>query len=220
MPRSRPTLMQELFSPTGGIGISFLRQPMGATDFSASGNYSYDDMPAGETDPNLINFSIAHDTAYIIPLVKQAISINPSLKVVALPWSPPAWMKTTGTMNGGNMNPAYILKPGPVFRRFRAGVPAAGHPDLCTIGAERAAVLDYRIPVRISRRKRRINIDRKQSRTGPEHGGTGKREDLRLRTQLGQHRLSGVGARQFRRAVSSPEVRFTVTRAIPARNRQ
>jgi glucosylceramidase len=102
------TLMQQLFSPTSGIGLSFLRQPMGATDFSASGNYSYDDVPDGKTDPNLKNFSIAHDTAYIIPLVKQAIALNPNLKVVALPWSPPAWMKTTGTMNGGNMNTAYF----------------------------------------------------------------------------------------------------------------
>jgi glucosylceramidase len=102
----RATLMQELFSPSEGIGISFLREPMGATDFSASGNYSYDDVPTGKTDPNLTNFSIAHDAAYIIPLVKQAIAINRDIKVVALPWSPPAWMKTTGTMNGGNMIPA------------------------------------------------------------------------------------------------------------------
>jgi glucosylceramidase len=51
---------------------------------------------------------VTHDAAYIIPLVKQALAINPSIKVVALPWSPPAWMKSTGTMNGGNMNPAYF----------------------------------------------------------------------------------------------------------------
>jgi glucosylceramidase len=102
------TLMQQLFSPSSGIGISFLRQPMGASDFSASGNYSYDDMPAGQTDPNLTNFSVAHDATYIIPLIKQALAINPNVKVVALPWSPPAWMKTTGTMNGGNMNTTYF----------------------------------------------------------------------------------------------------------------
>ena len=102
------TLMQELFSPGSGIGISFLRQPMGASDFSSSGNYSYDDLPPGQTDPNLTNFSITHDAPYIIPLVKQARAINPNIKVVALPWSPPAWMKSSGTMNGGNMNPAYF----------------------------------------------------------------------------------------------------------------
>ena len=122
------TLMQQLFSPSSGIGISFLRQPMGATDFSASGNYSYDDMPAGQTDPNLTNFSVTHDTAYIIPLVKQALSINPNIKVVALPWSPPAWMKTTGTMNGGNMNTAYFPSLAQYFVDFAQAYQQQGIP--------------------------------------------------------------------------------------------
>ncbi len=112
------TLMQNLFSPSAGIGISFLRQPMGASDFSAVGNYSYDDMPAGQTDPNLLNFSISHDTAYIIPLVKQALTINPALKVAALPWSPPAWMKTTGTMNGGGVMTTYFPILAQYFVKF------------------------------------------------------------------------------------------------------
>jgi glucosylceramidase len=122
------TLMQQLFSPSGGIGISFLRQPMGATDFSASGNYSYDDMPAGQTDPNLTNFSVTHDAAYIIPLVKQALAINPNIKVVALPWSPPAWMKLTGTMNGGNMNPAYFPSLAQYFVDFVQAYQQQGIP--------------------------------------------------------------------------------------------
>lgn len=121
-------LMQKLFSPTSGIGISFLRQPMGASDFSASGNYSYDDMPPGKTDLNLTHFSISHDSEYIIPLIKQALSINSSLKVVALPWSPPAWMKTNGTMNGGDINPAYFRSLAGYFVDFvnayqREGIP-------------------------------------------------------------------------------------------------
>src|SRR6202043_1974150 len=107
-PSQEATLMQKLFSPSRGMGISFLRQPMGATDFSASGNYSYDDMPSGQTDPNLTNFSVAHDAAYIIPLLKQPLAINSNTRVAALPGSPPAWMKSTQTMNGGNMNPAYF----------------------------------------------------------------------------------------------------------------
>jgi len=122
------TLMQQLFSPSGGIGISFLRQPMGASDFSASGNYSYDDMPSGQTDPNLTNFSVAHDAAYIIPLVKQAVSVNPNVKVVALPWSPPAWMKTTGTMNGGNMNTAYFPSLAQYFVDFVQAYQQQGIP--------------------------------------------------------------------------------------------
>ena len=111
-------LWQSLFSPTAGIGISFLRQPMGATDFSASGNYSYDDVPAGQTDPDLANFSIAHDTAYITPLLQQALAVNPAIKIVAVPWSPPAWMKSSGTMNGGNMNTAYFPSLAQYFVKF------------------------------------------------------------------------------------------------------
>jgi len=102
------TLMQNLFTASGGIGISFLRQPMGASDFSASGNYSYDDMPTGETDPDLVNFSVAHDDAYIVPLLQQALALNPAAKVVALPWSPPGWMKATESMNGGDIDTAYF----------------------------------------------------------------------------------------------------------------
>ena len=111
-------LMQQLFSPSAGIGISFLRQPMGASDFSASGNYSYDDVPAGKTDTALANFSIAHDTAYLLPLLKQALSLNPAIKVVALPWSAPAWMKSSSTMNGGNINPAYYASLAQYFVLF------------------------------------------------------------------------------------------------------
>jgi O-glycosyl hydrolase len=65
-----------------GAGFSFLRLPMGASDLSLS-NYSYDDMPPGQTDPALIHFSVAHDTAYIIPVLQQALSLNPALKIDA-----------------------------------------------------------------------------------------------------------------------------------------
>ena len=112
------SLWQSLFSPTAGISISFLRQPMGASDFSATGNYSYDDMAAGQTDPNLNNFSIAHDSAFLIPLLQQALAVNPALKIVAVPWSPPAWMKTSATMNGGNINTAYFPSLAQYFVKF------------------------------------------------------------------------------------------------------
>jgi len=112
------TLMQNLFDPAAGIGLSFLRQPMGASDFSASGNYSYDDMPSGEADPDLVNFSVAHDDAYIVPLLQQAIARNSSLKVVALPWSPPAWMKSPESMNGGDINATYFPSLAQYFVRY------------------------------------------------------------------------------------------------------
>jgi glucosylceramidase len=114
----RDALMQSLFDPNYGIGIGILRQPMGASDLSASGDYSYDDVPAGQTDPTLAQFSIAHDQTYLIPLLQQALSINPSLKVHALPWSPPAWMKTSGSMNGGNIVAADFPNLAQYFTRF------------------------------------------------------------------------------------------------------
>jgi glucosylceramidase len=120
--------LQQLFDPHAGIGLSFLRQPMGASDFSQSGNYSYDDMPAGQTDPQLTHFSIAHDQAYLIPLLKQALAINPTLKIIAEPWSPPAWMKTTGTMNGGNVNTAMFSPLAGYFVKFVQAYNAAGIP--------------------------------------------------------------------------------------------
>ena len=114
----RQNLMRQLFEPTGGIGISFLRQPMGASDFTVEGNYSYDDVPDGQTDPNLQRFSVQHDVPYIVPLLKEARTINPALKIVALPWSPPAWMKVSGTMNGGGVNKAYYPSLAQYFVKF------------------------------------------------------------------------------------------------------
>ena len=49
---------------------------MGASDL-ARNNYTYDDMPAGQTDPTLAHFSIAHDLADVLPLTKQAEQLNP-----------------------------------------------------------------------------------------------------------------------------------------------
>ncbi len=96
-------LMNALFSPTNGIGMSWVRVPMGASDFSATGQpYSYDDMPAGQTDPTLAHFSVAHDLSYIIPDLKEAAQLNPSLKLMANPWSPPGWMKANGQMSNVN----------------------------------------------------------------------------------------------------------------------
>jgi len=127
-PAQQSALWQSLFNPTSGIGISFLRQPMGASDFSASGNYSYDDVPAGQTDLNLANFSIAHDSSNIIPLLQQALTVNPAVKIVAVPWSPPAWMKTSGTMNGGDMNTTYVPSLAQYFVKFVQSYQQQGIP--------------------------------------------------------------------------------------------
>lgn len=95
-------LMKNLFSPEEGIGISLLRQPMGASDFALR-MYTYDNVPDGEEDFELYYFNIDHDKEYIIPLIKQALEINKNLKVIASPWSAPAWMKTSKSLIGGSL---------------------------------------------------------------------------------------------------------------------
>lgn len=124
---SRTELMNMLFDKNKGIGISFLRQPMGATDF-ATKLYTYNDVPEGSTDPGLEHFSIEHDKKYIIPLLKEAIKIRPQLKIMASPWSPPAWMKTSGNLIGGLLLPDYYEAYSKYFVKFIKAYEAEGLP--------------------------------------------------------------------------------------------
>jgi hypothetical protein len=95
--------LSDLFTRNGdGIGLSFMRIPMGASDIARS-VYSFDDQPVGTTDPTLADFSIAHDQAYILPLIQQAKTLNPQMKLMANPWSPPGWMKDPTTMSPVSM---------------------------------------------------------------------------------------------------------------------
>ena len=124
----RNLAMTNLFTRNGnGIGLSFVRDPMAACDLSLS-VYSYDDLPAGQTDTNLTNFSIAHDQKDIIPLLQLALQLNPQLKTMANPWSPPGWMKTSGSMIGGtlltNMYAPFAL----YFVKYIQAYQAAGVP--------------------------------------------------------------------------------------------
>jgi glucosylceramidase len=103
-PATRHEMMLKLFDREHGIGMSFLRQPMGASDYALR-MYSYDDVPQGHADYDLAHFSIDHDKQYIIPLLTEAMSINPELKVMSSPWSPPGWMKTSDSMISGTLKP-------------------------------------------------------------------------------------------------------------------
>lgn len=110
----RDTLLTDLFHPTKGIGFSVLRLPIGATDFSSRGSYTYNDIPPGESDPEQKRFSIEPDRAYILPLLKRIRQINPDLQIIASPWSAPAWMKTSKSLHGGWLDwPAY-----PAYARY------------------------------------------------------------------------------------------------------
>jgi glucosylceramidase len=118
---ARAFAMNQLFG-AAGIRLNFVRVPMGASDFTAGGvPYSYDDMPPGQSDPQLQHFSIAHDTAYITPILRETLQLDPHLSIIASPWSPPPWMKAndafdnqngTGTLLGSAFAPlaAYFVK--------------------------------------------------------------------------------------------------------------
>ncbi|WP_072621269.1 RICIN domain-containing protein [Spirulina major] len=94
-PTQRNALLNNLFESDDGIGLNILRLPMGASDFALS-NYTYNDHN-GFPDLDLSDFSIQHDTAYIIPTLQQIKQVNPAMKVMGSPWSAPGWMKTTRT---------------------------------------------------------------------------------------------------------------------------
>lgn len=99
---SRTILMHALFG-ADGIHIGFVRVPIAASDFTVRrAPYTYDDLPAGQSDPGLANFSIAHDQGYEIPILRQMLHINPGVQIIADPWSPPAWMKSNQASDNNN----------------------------------------------------------------------------------------------------------------------
>lgn len=98
----RATLLKNLFDTKDGIGISYLRLTIGASDFSLS-DYTYDDMPSGQTDFDLEHFSLDDDREDLIPVLKEILQISPAINLMGSPWSPPAWMKTNGNLKGGRL---------------------------------------------------------------------------------------------------------------------
>jgi glucosylceramidase len=98
----RAALLNELFGPAPGLGLSFTRLTIGASDFSRE-HYSFDDMPPGQSDPELRHFSIDANRAEVLPVTKAALAINPRLRVMASPWSAPGWMKSGDSLIQGTL---------------------------------------------------------------------------------------------------------------------
>lgn len=123
---SRAPLLRELFSnDSNAIGVSYLRLSMGASDLNAS-VYSYDDVPQGQTDPMLAGFSLAQDTQYLVPLLKEILAINPNIKFIATPWSAPVWMKDNNSTIGGSLLPAYYGAYAAYFVKYLQAMKAQG----------------------------------------------------------------------------------------------
>ena len=124
---ARDALMQDLFGRNPGIGLSFTRLTIGASDFSQT-DYSLDDVPVGQTDPTLANFSIDSNRPAVLPTVKQALAINPQLKVMASPWSAPGWMKTTNSLIQGTLRTDAYGPFAEYFKRYIQAYAAEGVP--------------------------------------------------------------------------------------------
>jgi glucosylceramidase len=104
---NQTNVLNELFGTANGqIGISYIRISIGASDLSAS-DFTYN-QTAG--DFNMNNFSISAENQDLLPILKKIIAINPSIKIIATPWTAPTWMKVNTTGNngytGGSLNTA------------------------------------------------------------------------------------------------------------------
>jgi glucosylceramidase len=126
---TKAALLRELFSADdNAIGVSYLRISIGASDLNAS-VFSYDDMPVGQTDVALANFSLSPDKTPgtgLIPLLKEILLINPAIKILGSPWSPPVWMKDNGSSKGGSLQPQYYSVYAQYFVKYIQQMQAEG----------------------------------------------------------------------------------------------
>lgn len=125
--QQRQSLLQDLFGKPPGIGLSLTRLTIGASDFSRH-HYSLDDVPAGQTDPELRNFSIEPMRSEVLPVLHSAKQINPQLQVMASPWSAPAWMKTNSSLIQGSLRPDAYDAFARYLAKFADAMDAQGLP--------------------------------------------------------------------------------------------
>jgi glucosylceramidase len=136
-PTAKAALLKELFGKgENAIGISYLRLSIGASDLSAF-VFSYDDLQVGQTDENLSKFSLSTDTVDLVPLLKEIIAINPNIKIMGSPWSPPVWMKSNKSSKGGFLLPKYYAAYAHYFVKYIQAMKANGiNIDAITIQNE------------------------------------------------------------------------------------
>ena len=105
--QNRLAILKELFGKgPNDLNVNYLRISIGASDLDAN-VFSYDDLQEGEVDPDLIKMTIAKDQEFLVPILKEIQSIQPNLKLIASPWSPPVWMKDNGKSKGGHLLSKY-----------------------------------------------------------------------------------------------------------------
>ncbi|MCW3467330.1 glycoside hydrolase family 30 protein [Chitinophaga nivalis] len=124
--KQQDALLKELFLPEGkGIGISYIRLSIGASDLSDT-VFTYDDMPAGQSDPDLQHFSMAREQKALLPVLKKIRTLHPAIKILGSPWSAPVWMKTNSSFIGGSLQAGYYAAYARYFVKYVQAMQAAG----------------------------------------------------------------------------------------------
>jgi len=123
---ARANILNELFTTNGnGIGTSYLRISIGSSDLDPA-TFSYNDLPPGQTDEDLSEFSLAPDQEDLIPVLQQILTLSPNMKIMGSPWSAPVWMKTNGNTIGGSLLPQYYGVYAQYFVKYIEGMEAEG----------------------------------------------------------------------------------------------
>jgi glucosylceramidase len=141
-PAARERLFHELFHPSE-MALSTGRICMGSSDYSTE-VFSYDE---GDPDPDMKRFSVEHDRAYVLPMLRLARKVNPDLFLFSSPWSPPGWMKWGGSMLGGSVRPRFLPSYAQYFLKFLQAYEADGVPvQAVTVQNEVDTDQDGRMP--------------------------------------------------------------------------
>ena len=128
----REKLLRELFTPEG-CNLGAIRLNIGASDYS-TGLYTYDDTP---DDVAMENFSLSRDDEFLVPMARAIKAVRPDLFVFASPWSPPGWMKTSGTIISGSLKDECMPALANYFVKYVQGYGARGIPiDAVTVQNE------------------------------------------------------------------------------------
>lgn len=139
----RGLVMHDLFAQDQ-MAFNVCRTTIGASDYSRT-VYSYDD--SSTPDPDLKKFSVDHDKAYILPMLREARQVNSGLFLFSSPWSPPGWMKPDNTMLGGAMRKLSFGPYAEYFRKFLEDYRTAGvEIDAVTVQNETDAEQEGRMP--------------------------------------------------------------------------
>lgn len=155
-------LLQTLFgSSNNAISTSYLRISIGASDLNSS-VFTYNDLPPGKIDLAQKHFSIKPDRA-LVTMLQEILKINPTIKIMAVPWSAPLWMKTKYSSVGGNLNPDYYESYAAYFVKYIKAMRSKG-----------------------------IGIDAVCPQNEPEHGGNNPSMLMTAKEQIGFIKKLGV----------------------------